>query len=58
MGLGIWRMLPMMRPGLTPTPGKFCTEGPHSLPVDRPAKFSGAVPGPPVDCYVQGGKRA
>ena len=32
IGLGICRTVPMMRPGLTPTPGKFCTEGPHSLP--------------------------
>ena len=31
IGLGICRTVPMMRPGLTPTPGKFCTEGPHSL---------------------------
>jgi hypothetical protein len=41
----------MMRPGLTPTPGKFCTEGPHSLPVTRPAKVPGVMPGRP-DRYV------
>jgi hypothetical protein len=47
MGLGICRTVPMMRPGLTPTPGKFCTEGPRSLPVARPADLPGGMPGSP-----------